>query len=252
MERLAETNCATLGVGVGAVLVILFWPRLAPKVLTRLLPGSILAMLLVSGLVVGLGWDRSLGVATVGSQFGPEAIPAWFPGRQRPEVSFRLLGEWHELARRHRMPASDALVLPTTLRLTIVFDLVIAVEVGMVLAAILFTARVAETIEVNRFTGDDMLERSEQVAQGKKIPEGVLVYRMFGPFLFGATEKMEDDFSSLGALPKVLILRLHLVTAMDATGLNVLQSIVERLQQRSRQIILFFITLVQNRKNLRG
>lgn len=353
VERLAETNWATLGVGVGAVLVILFWPRLAPKALTRLLPGSILAMLLATGLVVGLGWDRSLGVATVGSQFGPEAIPAGFPGLQWPEVSIGLLrqllgpataiallgaiesllsavvadgltgdrhdsnteliaqgmanllcpifgglpvtgaiartsanvnnggktplaglfhsltlllivllaarwagyipmaamsavlvvvafkmGEWHELARLHRMPASDALVLLTTLGLTVVFDLVIAVEVGMVLAAILFIKRVAETTEVSRVTGDDMLERPEQVAQGKKIPEGVLVYRIFGPFLFGAAEKMEDAFSSLGALPKVLILRLHLVTAMDATGLNVLQSIVERLQQHGGRVIL--------------
>lgn len=148
------------------------------------------------------------------------------------------MGEWHELARLGRMPQSDALVLLATCGLTVMFDLVVAVEVGLVLAAILFIKRVAETTEVSRVTEDDMLERPEHVAQGKAIPEGVVVYRIFGPFLFGAAEKMEDALAGLGDWPRVLILRLHLVTAMDATGLNVLQSIVERLQNHGGTIIL--------------
>lgn len=136
------------------------------------------------------------------------------------------------------MPLSDAVVLLTPLGLTVVFDLVIAVEVGMVLAAILFIKRVAETTEVSRVTAEDMLERPEHIAQGKVVPEGVVVYRIFGPFLFGAAEKMEDALMSLGSWPKVLILRLHLVTAMDATGLNVLQSMVERMQHHGGTVVL--------------
>lgn len=148
------------------------------------------------------------------------------------------MGEWHELARLHKMPASDALVLLTTFGLTVVFDLVIAVEVGMVLAAILYIKRVSETTEVSQVTENDMLERHEQIAQGKTIPEGVLVYRIFGPFLFGAAEKMEDAISRTQELPKVLILRLHLVTAMDATGMNALESVVERIRRRGGFVIL--------------
>jgi len=148
------------------------------------------------------------------------------------------MGEWHELGRLNRMPRSDALVLLTTFGLTVVFDLVIAVEVGMVLAAILYIKRVSETTEVSRVTEEDMLERPEHIAQGKAIPDGVLVYRIFGPFLFGAAEKMEDALSLLGEWPKVLVLRLHLVTAMDATGLNVLESIVERMKARGGIVIL--------------
>lgn len=148
------------------------------------------------------------------------------------------MGEWHELARLHKMPASDALVLLTTFGLTVVFDLVIAVEVGMVLAAILYIKRVSETTEVSRVTENDMLERHEQIAQGKPIPEGVLVYRIFGPFLFGAAEKMEDAISRTQELPRVLILRLHLVTAMDATGMNALESVVERIRRRGGVVIL--------------
>jgi SulP family sulfate permease len=148
------------------------------------------------------------------------------------------MGEWHELTRLTKMPRSDALVLFATCGLTVVFDLVVAVEVGMVLAAILYIKRVSETTEVSRVTAEDMLERPEHIAQGKVIPEGVLVYRIFGPFLFGAAEKMEDALASINQWPKVLILRLHLVTAMDATGLNALESIVERMKKRGSTVVI--------------
>jgi sulfate permease, SulP family len=152
-------------------------------------------------------------------------------------VAFRM-GEWHEFRRLHLMPLSDAAVLVTTFALTVIFDLVVAVEVGMVLAAILFIHRVSETTEVSLVTEDDVLESPEQIAQGKTIPKGVLVYRIFGPFLFGAAEKMEDAMQRIGALPRVLILRLHLVSAMDVTALNALESIVERMQHARGIVIL--------------
>jgi SulP family sulfate permease len=152
-------------------------------------------------------------------------------------VAFRM-GEWHEFRRLHLMPLSDAAVLVTTFALTVIFDLVVAVEVGMVLAAILFIHRVSETTEVSLVTEDDVLESPEQIAQGKTIPKDVLVYRIFGPFLFGAAEKMEDAMQRIGALPRVLILRLHLVSAMDATALNALESIVERMQHARGIVIL--------------
>lgn len=148
------------------------------------------------------------------------------------------MGEWHELKRLRLMPLSDAAVLATTFALTVVFDLVVAVEVGMVLAAMLFIKRVSDTTEVSQVLESDVLESPEQLAAGKEIPEGVLVYRIFGPFLFGAAEKMEDAISRVEALPKVLILRLHLVSAMDATALNALESVVERIRNRGGAVIL--------------
>jgi sulfate permease, SulP family len=78
------------------------------------------------------------------------------------------MGEWHELSRIRVMPRSDAVVLVVTFALTVIFDLVVAVELGMVLAAILFIKRVSETTEVSRVTGDDVLESPEQLAQGKR------------------------------------------------------------------------------------
>lgn len=148
------------------------------------------------------------------------------------------MGEWHEIARLPRMPRSDALVLLTTCGLTLVFDLVVAVEVGMVLAAVLFIKRVSETTEVSRVTENDMLERPEHIAQGKPLPDGVVAYRIFGPFLFGAAEKMEDALDRAEAWPRVLILRLHLVTAMDATGLHAMESLVERMKSRGGTVII--------------
>lgn len=148
------------------------------------------------------------------------------------------MGEWHEMRRLGRMPLSDAVVLVTTFALTVIFDLVIAVEVGMVLAAILFIKRVSETTEVSQVLESDVLESPEQLVSGKEIPEGVRVYRIFGPFLFGAAEKMEDAMESIEEMPKVLILRLHLVSAMDATALNALESVVERFQKHGGTVIL--------------
>jgi SulP family sulfate permease len=118
------------------------------------------------------------------------------------------------------------------------FDLVVAVEVGMVLAAILFIKRVSETTEISRVTDEDVLESPEQMAQGKRIPDGVLVYRIFGPFLFGAAEKMEDALERIEKFPRVLILRMHLVSAMDATALNALESVIERAQHHGGVVIL--------------
>lgn len=148
------------------------------------------------------------------------------------------MGEWHELARLRLMPRSDALVLLTTLTLTVVFDLVVAVEIGMLLAAILFIRRMAETTEIAPVTARDELETPEQVAHGKEIPEGVVVFRIFGPFFFGAAEKMEDALQRVGSLPRVLILRMQLVPAMDATALNALESIVERMQAAGGTVVL--------------
>lgn len=148
------------------------------------------------------------------------------------------MGEWHELVRLRRMPHSDAIVLIATMLLTVIFDLVVAVEIGMLLAAVLFIRRIAETTEVSAVTTQDEFETPEQLARGKSIPKDVLVYRVFGPLFFGAAEKMEDALQRVDRLPRVLILRLHLVPAMDSTALNALESLVERMQKAGGVVIL--------------
>jgi sulfate permease, SulP family len=148
------------------------------------------------------------------------------------------MGEWSELKRIGKLTKSDAAVMLTTFLLTVIFDLVIAIEVGMVLAAILFIRRVSESTEVSRVTSDDVLESPEQLAQGKTIPAGVVVYRIFGPFLFGAAEKMHDALDRSGNTHKVLILRLHLVTAIDSTALHALQTLLQRNRKHGATVII--------------
>ncbi len=353
LTHLPQLNLPTLLIATTSAAFIILWPRYRARLHAERVPGAIIAMVVSAGLVAWFGWDKSLGVATVGSLFGPDAIPHGLPPLVWPEfsldrvrdllgpaftiamlgaiesllsavvadglvndrhdsnteliaqgvanivcpffcgmpvtgaiartsanvkaggrtpvagmvhaltlllivlffspyarfvpmgaiaavlvvVAFRM-GEWHELTRLGKMPRSDAVVLLATFSLTVIFDLVVAVEVGMMLAAVLFIKRMAETTEIARVTASDELETPEQLAHGKEIPEGVLVYRIFGPFFFGAAEKMEDALLRAGTLPRVLILRLQLVPAMDATALNALESIVERMQAAGGTVIL--------------
>jgi SulP family sulfate permease len=150
----------------------------------------------------------------------------------------RRMGEWHELAHVARLPRSDALVLLATFALTIVFDLTVAVLIGMLLAGFLFTKRLSETTEISAVTPRDELENPEQVLRGKEVPEGAVVFRIFGPFFFGAAEKMEDALEGAGKLPRVLILRMNLVPAMDATALNALENVHERLVAAGGTLVL--------------
>lgn len=148
------------------------------------------------------------------------------------------MGEWHELKDIRRLSKSDAAVMLTTFLLTVIFDLVVAIEVGMVLAAILFIRRVSESTEITAVTADDPLDMLSRVDPNKPIPPGVQVYRIFGPFLFGAAEKMHDAMDRIGNTPKVLILQLHLVTAIDSTALQALQILVKRMQKSGGKVIL--------------
>lgn len=152
-------------------------------------------------------------------------------------VAFNM-GDWHEFARLRKMPRSDAMVLLATFTLTVVMGLTVAVEVGMVMAAFLFIKRVSETTQITRVTPENEPEGAHHSLLGKEVPAGVMVYRIYGPFFFGAAEKMEEALEGLGQLPRVLILKMHTVPAMDATALNALESVYEKLRARGGCLIL--------------
>lgn len=152
-------------------------------------------------------------------------------------VAFNM-GEWHEFTRLRKMPRSDAMVLVATFALTVIMDLTVAVEVGMVMAAFLFIKRVSETTQITKVTPESEPEGAHHSLIGKDVPSGVMVYRIYGPFFFGAAEKMEEAFESIYDLPRVLILKMHTVPAMDATALNALESLYEKLRNRGCYLIL--------------
>lgn len=148
------------------------------------------------------------------------------------------MGEWHNFSRLLKWPRSDSAVFLATFSLTVIVDLTVAVETGMVLAAMLFIKRVSDTTQITRVDQTTETEGAHHSLIGKEIPDGVMVYRIFGSFFFGAADKLESALKRLKQEPDVLILRMRKVLAMDATGLNALEDLYERLQNHNKHLIL--------------
>ncbi|HET7626494.1 MAG TPA: sulfate permease [Verrucomicrobiae bacterium] len=152
-------------------------------------------------------------------------------------VAFNM-GEWHNFGRLLKWPRSDAIVFLTTFALTVVVDLTVAVEIGMVLAAVLFIKRVSENTQITAVDESTETEGAHHSIVGKDVPRGVMVYRIFGSFFFGAADKLESALKRTKQEPEVLILRMRKVLAMDATGLNALEDIHKRLRRNGKHLIL--------------
>jgi SulP family sulfate permease len=148
------------------------------------------------------------------------------------------MGEWHEIPALLKMTRADVLVWLSTFTLTVVADLTVAVEVGMVLAALLFIRRVANTTSVARVTGRLVDEGRIHSLQGLTIPDYAAVYRIHGPFLFGATDKLLQITDRLPTLPPIVIVRLRHVPAMDASGLQGLEDLGDQVRESGRTLIL--------------
>jgi sulfate permease, SulP family len=152
-------------------------------------------------------------------------------------VAFHM-GEWHNFKRLRRWPGCDTAVFLSAFALTVVIDLTVAVEIGMVLAAILFIKRSSETTEILAVDESTETEGSQHSLVGKDVPKGVMIYRMMGAFFFGAVDKLESILRRLSQDPEVLILRMRKVIAMDATGLNALEDLHEKLLKRGKHLVL--------------
>jgi SulP family sulfate permease len=148
------------------------------------------------------------------------------------------MGEWHQFVRLPKWPKSDAAVFMTAFALTVLTDLTVAVEIGMVLAAVLFIKRISETTQITSVDPATDTEGQHHSLVGKTIPDGVLVFRVFGAFFFGAADKLETALQRARQDPEVLILRMRKVLAMDATGLNALEDLYDKLKARHKHLIL--------------
>lgn len=148
------------------------------------------------------------------------------------------MGEWREFSRLRKIPRADAAVFLATFLLTVTFDLTVAVEIGMLLAALLFIKRVTDTTVVHQVTPENEDEGERHSIAGKDIPDGVTIYRIAGPFLFGAADKLEDALIAANIRPKVVILRMRSVTSMDATALNALEMLVEKIKAQRGHVVI--------------
>jgi SulP family sulfate permease len=157
-------------------------------------------------------------------------------------VAFHM-SEWRTFASEFRAPKSDVAVLLATFLLTVLVDLTVAIEVGMVLAAFLFMRRMAEVTNIKVLTHEfidpaDDFEKDPNAVRRRVVPEGVQVYEITGPFFFGAAEMFKDRVGRIAGRPKVLILRLRHVPAIDSTGLHALREVVRRSRQEGALVIL--------------
>jgi SulP family sulfate permease len=147
------------------------------------------------------------------------------------------MGEWHEIPLLMRQTKTDISVWAATFALTVFADLTVAVEVGMILAALLYIRRVSSTTTVTRVTPSYVDEGRVHVLQDKSIPDFVTIFRIHGPFLFGATDKLHRVVDTLDELPGVVIFRLRNMTAIDATGLRALEDLARILRESGRTAI---------------
>jgi SulP family sulfate permease len=152
-------------------------------------------------------------------------------------VSLRM-GEWHQFVRLHHWPKSDAAVFICAFVLTVAVDLPTAVGTSLVLASALLVKRLSDASHVQADEEVTHANAPGQTLAGKVIPDGVVVFRVFGAFFFGAADKLESSLRRAGQLPEVLILRMRDVLALDATGLEALEDLMEKLRKHKKDLIL--------------
>jgi SulP family sulfate permease len=152
-------------------------------------------------------------------------------------VSYNM-GEWLEIPQLLKLTKTDISVWLVTFALTVFADLTVAVEAGMILAALLFISRVAQTTTVSQVTDDYIEDGRVHILQDKDIPYYATIFRIHGPFLFGATDKIAVVTENLHTLPPVVILRLRNMTALDATGLFAIEETAKTLKASGRTLIL--------------
>jgi sulfate permease, SulP family len=152
-------------------------------------------------------------------------------------VSYNM-GEWREIPELLKLTPLEIGTWLVTFALTVFADLTVAVEAGMILAALVYIRKVTATTTVAQVTDEYLREGQVHILQHKEIPAYVTIFRIHGPFLFGATDKIEEVIHKIPELPPILVLRLRNMTAIDATGLQALESLADAVHASGRGLIL--------------
>ena len=153
------------------------------------------------------------------------------------------MSEWRAFRAELTAPRSDVIVLLITFALTVLVDLTVAIEAGMVMAAFLFMRRMAEVTNVTAIAREleddaDPYATDLNGVRHRAVPDGVEVYEVNGPFFFGAAETFKDTLGQIAQKPKVLIIRMRNVPAIDSTGLHALKDVVHRTRRDGTLVLL--------------
>jgi SulP family sulfate permease len=152
-------------------------------------------------------------------------------------VSYNM-GEWSEIPALLKLSRLEVSTWLITFGLTVFADLTVAVEAGMILAALVYIRKVTLTTTVSQVTREYVQAGRAHILQDKEIPPYVSIFRIHGPFLFGATDKLEGVIGRLPQLPPILILRLRNMNAIDSTGLQALEEFADLVHASGRGLIL--------------
>jgi SulP family sulfate permease len=152
-------------------------------------------------------------------------------------VSYNM-GEWREIPELLKLTPLEIGTWLVTFGLTVFADLTVAVEAGMILAALVYIRKVTATTTVAQVTDEYLREGHVHILQHKEIPSYLTIYRIHGPFLFGATDKIDEVVERLPELPPIIVLRLRNMTAIDATGLQALEELADAVHASGRGLIL--------------
>jgi SulP family sulfate permease len=152
-------------------------------------------------------------------------------------VSYNM-GEWKQVPELLRLSKLEIAVWLITLLLTVFADLTVAVEAGMMLAVLIYIRNVTATTTVSEVTDEYLEDGRMHILQDKQIPAYVTIFRIHGPFLFGATDKINDIAARISEMPAIAILRLRNMTALDATGLHALEEFADAVHATGRELIL--------------
>ena len=151
------------------------------------------------------------------------------------------MSEWRSFISVARGPKTDVAILLTTFLLTVVVDLTVALEIGMVLAAFLFMHRMSiitniNVIDPNETEDEDEEKQAFQIDTA--LPKGLLIYEINGPLFFGAAHKFKDALIETKSIPKVLIIRMRNVSTIDATGMHYLKEMIQEMQSKQTKVII--------------
>lgn len=148
------------------------------------------------------------------------------------------MGEWREIPEILRLSKADISVWLITFGLTVFADLTVAVQAGMIIAALFYIRKVTISTTVSEVTDEYIEDGFAHSLQTNEMPEGAKVFRIHGPFLFGATDKLSIIEDQLDRLPQIVMLRVRNMTVIDATGLHALETLADKLKASGRTLVV--------------
>lgn len=155
------------------------------------------------------------------------------------QVAFNMCG-YRAVIKMFKLPKSDVVVMLVAFFLTVIIDLTVAIEVGVLLAAVLFIKRMSDVAEVETVTSaikaDD--EEVTHTEFARQVPKGVVVYELAGSLFFGAVDKFKETLNRIAVKPKILILRMRSVSSIDAAGINMIEDLLNHCKADGTQLLL--------------